>query len=212
MKKNELIGQRFGRLTVAEAAESKNGRAMWLCRCDCGRECIVSGTNLKNGHTRSCGCRKENDLTGKRFGRLTVVCRSEKRAPRGERTVPLWECVCDCGNVVYKATDSLTDGGGHMCEQCRGIYATERARENAGFVGGTELTKLRDMSPTAANTSGVRGVYWDKSVNKWRARLRFRGKLMNFGAFEQFEDAVTARKKAEAEYFGAALEESIQSV
>ena len=62
------------------------------------------------------------------------------------------------------------------------------------------------MTPTAANTSGVRGVYYEKKTNKWRARLRFKGKTMSFGTFTRFEDAVFARKEAERIYFGEILE------
>ena len=206
MKKIDLIGQRFGMLTViAEAEPSKQGKPQWKCRCDCGNERTVLGQNLRRGHTISCGCSKQNDLTGQRFGRLTVRARSDQRAPRGARTVPLWECLCDCGELTYKATDTLTGADNAMCERCQELYAIEKARDSAGYVGGTQLSRIRDMTPTAANTSGTRGVYFDKRTNKWRARLKFKRKLMNFGTFSKFEDAAAARKRAEEEYFGAAL-------
>lgn len=57
------------------------------------------------------------------------------------------------------------------------------------------------------NTSGARGVYFEKRSNKWRARLTFKGKIMSFGSFVKFEDAVSARKQAEKIYFGEFLEE-----
>lgn len=204
MQKLDLTGQRFGSLTVLHEAERRSGTC-WLCRCDCGNSCVVLASNLRRGHSTSCGCTRMRDLTGQRFGKLTVLCRSERRAPRGARTTPMWECRCDCGAVVYQSTDVLTNGDPHMCVRCRELYCTERAREKAGFVDGTQLTKLRDMTPTASNTSGVRGVIWEKSSRKWRARLKYKGKLMNFGSYERFEDAVAARKQAEAEYFGTAL-------
>lgn len=50
-----LIGRRFGRLKVLEKV-STTGRARLLCRCDCGRQTVVWGSNLKNGFTQSCGC------------------------------------------------------------------------------------------------------------------------------------------------------------
>ena len=207
MKKADLAGQRFGKLTVlAEAESSATGQARWLCRCDCGNECTVFASNLKNGHSVSCGCSREHDLTGQKIGRLTVLSRSDIRSTRGKRTTPTWECRCDCGNTVYVATDTLTGTGIRMCESCRAKYATEKARNNAGFTEGTQLSKIKNMNAPVTNTSGVRGVYFDKHTHKWRARLTFKGKLMNFGSFEQFEDAVAARKKAEAEYFGSALD------
>lgn len=53
----DLTGQRFGRLVVIERAENaKNGKAKWLCLCDCGNNTIVLGTHLNSGHTQSCGC------------------------------------------------------------------------------------------------------------------------------------------------------------
>ena len=53
----DLIGQKFGRLTVLERAKNdKQGRARWKCRCTCGNICIVRSTNLLSDHSASCGC------------------------------------------------------------------------------------------------------------------------------------------------------------
>ena len=147
------------------------------------------------------------DLTGQVFGRLTVLGRSEKRGHRGARTTPLWECRCTCGNITYRATDSLKREGHRMCEDCRAAFATQKARDAAGYVGGTQLSRIVDMQPPSVNSSGVRGVQYDKRAKKFRARLKFKGKLMNFGSYENFEDAVAARKAAELEYYGTFLEE-----
>lgn len=147
------------------------------------------------------------DLTGQVFGQLTVLRRSEKRGHRGARTTPLWECRCICGNITYRATDSLKREGNRMCEACRAAFATQKARQSAGYVGGTQLSKIVDARVSAANSSGVRGVQYDKRAKKFRARLKFQGRLMNFGSYEKFEDAVAARKAAELEYYGTFLEE-----
>lgn len=51
------LGLRYGRLTViAEAEPARNHQRRWLCRCDCGTEKVVQGSNLQSGGTRSCGC------------------------------------------------------------------------------------------------------------------------------------------------------------
>lgn len=55
-KRIDLAGQKFGRLTVIRSAGTQNNRAMWLCRCECGKELIVEGHKLRNGNTKSCGC------------------------------------------------------------------------------------------------------------------------------------------------------------
>lgn len=53
----ELVGKRFGKLTVVERMQnSKAHKTRWLCRCDCGNEVIVVGSNLQSGNTTSCGC------------------------------------------------------------------------------------------------------------------------------------------------------------
>lgn len=59
-KSNEMVGEKFGRLTVIRSEGSKQcgsvKRRMWLCRCDCGNEVSVTTSSLTTGNTRSCGC------------------------------------------------------------------------------------------------------------------------------------------------------------
>jgi len=52
------------------------------------------------------------------------------------------------------------------------------------------------------NTSGVTGVSWDKSRNKWEAHIKLNQKKKHLGRYNNFEDAVKARKEAENKYFG----------
>ena len=59
--KIDLIGQKYGKLTVISYAGRKQSgenqkKTMWLCKCECGNEKIVAGAELRNGHTTSCGC------------------------------------------------------------------------------------------------------------------------------------------------------------
>lgn len=52
-----LKGKRFGRLLALRMADlDTNKYAKWICRCDCGNTKIVFASNLKSGHTKSCGC------------------------------------------------------------------------------------------------------------------------------------------------------------
>ena len=53
-KVSDLIGHRFGKLTVISQVENKNGNSQWLCKCDCGVDARVV-PELKDG-TQSCGC------------------------------------------------------------------------------------------------------------------------------------------------------------
>lgn len=69
-KKIALTGQPFGRLVVLREYGRKRGRVTWLCRClgrcgdDCGNEVVVTTSDLRSGHTRSCGClRREQTVS-----------------------------------------------------------------------------------------------------------------------------------------------------
>jgi hypothetical protein len=55
-KRIDLTGQRFNRLLVIRYAGLAKKSANWLCRCDCEKEILVMGGNLRNGKTQSCGC------------------------------------------------------------------------------------------------------------------------------------------------------------
>lgn len=127
------VGNRYGRLVViARAENSKHNRRQWLCKCDCGQECVVIGENLRSGQTRSCGCLRSDacakiakrsydtrrkDETGNRYGRLTVI-RAGRSASDGLR----WVCKCDCGNYVEVRGLSLRSGNTKSC----GCYRRER--------------------------------------------------------------------------------------
>jgi len=205
---SSLIGKRFGKLTVVEQLPSTTtGKRRWLCKCDCGGEYIATTSNLTHGITTNCGCKKSPDLTGKVFGRLTVIGRSDKRNPRGARTTPMWECRCECGNITYKATDTLTSPSESMCQDCQGIYASEIARKSAGFVEGTQLSKIRNMTPSVANTTGCRGVSYKSKIDRYRAQIIFQRKCYYLGTYKNIEDAIKARRRAEEELYGRFLEE-----
>lgn len=63
MKRDNLIGEHFGRLTVLKFYGTNScGHSLWECKCSCGNLVTVAGTNLKRGLTTSCGC-KRNEIT-----------------------------------------------------------------------------------------------------------------------------------------------------
>ena len=72
--------------------------------------------------------RKPVDLTGQRFGRLTVMNRAPTRLNRrGAR----WSCKCDCGESRVIAADTLRRGQSHSCGCLRREIRAERNRERA---------------------------------------------------------------------------------
>lgn len=70
MKLIDLTGERFGRLLVLGRSPAMSMKPRWRVRCECGAEKDVSGSNLRTGHTQSCGCLHREALieVGKRTG------------------------------------------------------------------------------------------------------------------------------------------------
>ena len=72
MKKENLLGQKFNRLSVIAEAEpiGARRRSAWLCQCDCGNTKVVKADELKSGDTKSCGClnRENNIERGRKMG------------------------------------------------------------------------------------------------------------------------------------------------
>lgn len=119
-KAENLIGQKFNNLTVIKRIVDDQDKIKWQCQCDCGNIVIVRGDSLRSGHTKSCGCLQKKfiselnskNLIGEKFGKLTVVKRSQKKDPNGQY---YWICNCECGttnieirghNLISKGTSS----------------------------------------------------------------------------------------------------------
>ena len=58
MDKLNLAGKTFGQICVISCAKNKGRRTMWNCSCVCGQKFRAETTNIKNGNTKSCGCRR----------------------------------------------------------------------------------------------------------------------------------------------------------
>ena len=103
---------------------SGNQTRLWECLCDCGNITYASSNHLKSGHTKSCGClrneggKEVRDLTGQRFGRLVAI----KENGRTKQGQAMWLCQCDCGNTKTIASASLTGGLTVSC----GCYGREK--------------------------------------------------------------------------------------
>jgi len=117
----DLTGQKFARLTVVRRADERLcGKVRWECICDCGNTTFVAGGDLKTGNTKSCGClnidnlksRQKNDITGKKFGKLTVVSRSDKKTKYGNF---YWYCKCNCGKTIEVIGGNLKSGTTKSC-------------------------------------------------------------------------------------------------
>ncbi|MDR0491599.1 MAG: AP2/ERF family transcription factor [Oscillospiraceae bacterium] len=193
----DITGQRFGKLTALYRTDQRSkDSVLWECQCDCGNTVLRTTNDLTSGHTTSCGCKRHEakDITGQRFGRLTVLRPTDQR--RSESVV--WECQCDCGNIVLTIGNHLRSGATKSCgcwrkEKLEEAWQEFRAKT---CIDGTNTTTLCQR-PGSRNTTGVVGVSYEPKRDIWIARIVFKGETYCLGTYRNKEEAVIARKKAE---------------
>lgn len=114
---DDLTGQKFNMLLFLEYRFTTKGKSYWLCRCDCGTECVLSCDTVKRGKTKSCGCLKRENLINNTYNRLLVrdFYETDKF---GNAT---WLCRCICGKELIVTTGSLKSGHTTSC----GCYKKE---------------------------------------------------------------------------------------
>src|SRR3972149_2809955 len=98
----QMTNQRFGAFRVMRQCygSAGNGEAIWVCRCRCGNQFTATGSSIRSGRKKSCGCvktPKHRDITGMRSGHLVAV-EHVGREPRSYNA--RWRCLCDCGTSV----------------------------------------------------------------------------------------------------------------
>lgn len=138
------------------------------------------------------------DIAGQSFGDLTVMRLSNNKTKHGQI---LWECKCNCGNVVYVLGSSLRAGYYKSCG-CKRVKRRDVGRDQhikSDAVDGTRVSALKSRI-SSRNTSGHKGVTWIKGRKKWRAYIGYQGKQITLGHFDNINDAVKARKQAEKKY------------
>ena len=192
-KSNDITGQKFNKLTAIErAGKDKTGRALWLCKCDCGNMISVNITDLRTGRRKSCGCLKKEryNIIGHRFGKLTVI----RRETSGTHAKFL--CRCDCGREVVVRGDSLRSGKTISCGCAK--KSDDKIKEL------TDGRKLQDHTSdiffngtiSKNNTSGINGVSKLKN-GKYRAYIGYKNKT--YVLVEDYNINIAKMVRAEAE-------------
>jgi len=126
-QKLDIIGQTFGRLFVLqEAGKNKYGLYLYQCRCNCGNICIITGTKIKSGKKKSCGCLLQETrakgpisrihMIGKKIEKLTIVSQAPNR-----KKIIMYNCDCECGNKIIVSGSNLRQ---KLTKSC-GCYFTE---------------------------------------------------------------------------------------
>lgn len=180
----DRTGLRYGRLVVIERAPNVTtggrSRVAWRCKCDCGKEIIVTGDNLQNGSTKSCGClntdtrqqlglNNKQSLVGKTFGDLTVIkdCNETiQTGKQGRGRVHLYLCKCKCGNVIKIRDCNLRSGNTQSCGCNRESHGERKIKDllsQAGFSFTQEKTfdscRFRDTNALARFDFFVNNTY-----------------------------------------------------
>jgi hypothetical protein len=120
-----LVGKQFGRLRVLYFVGRKSGKgyAFWRCLCECGKETIVTGDNLKCGRSRSCGCQIR---VGLRQSNL-------KHGKTGSPEYKVWAGMHSrCYNPKEKAYKYYGERGIKICRRWRGKVGFENFLADMG--------------------------------------------------------------------------------
>ena len=178
----DIVGKRFGELVVLRSSDERGlrGALKWECKCSCGNIVTVQGSNLKNGHTTSCGDRKRHsngyrlDLTGRRYGQLVV-----KSFDRCVGNKGYWNCLCDCGIEKSVSGSDLQSGHTKSC----GCLAVKSRRNPKHVTHGMSRKRIyieyQSMVDRCKLENHHRKRYFDKGISvceEW----------VGIGGFEKF--------------------------
>jgi len=209
----DITGETFGMLKVlARSGSTKYGDAKWLCECECGKSVIAIGSNLRSGHTKSCGCiRAETAVWANvKHGHAGEECTAEYRVWTNMKS--------RCLNPKVKAYPDYGGRGIKICEQWENDFeafyrdmgprpSPSHSLDRIDPDGHYEPAKCRwaldDVQNRnkrfAGNSAGERGVYLNNK--KWIARIQVNGERINLGTFDSIAKAKRARKAAELKYW-----------
>lgn len=226
----DLTGQKFERLTVVERADeyiSPRGQRhiRWLCKCDCGNSIIVKGNSLKSGNTKSCGCLdseikaqrnrdnkkyNEYDLTGE-YG-IGYTAKGEEfyfDLEDYDKIKDYCWCLDKDGYVVSHLSGTRNNRKG--IKMHRLLFPDSKKIDHIKHMNhDNRKSELRPVTASqncmnrsllSNNTSGITGVSYSKTEDRWIAHIAINNK-QHQKRFVNFEDAVKQRKEWEEKYFG----------
>jgi len=208
--KLNLIGKIFERLTVvAEAGSNKHRNLLWKCECSCGETVIVLGSNLKRGHTQSCGClqRERSTSHGLRSHSLYTVWVDMKRrcfntrckhySNYGGRGITIYDGWITSFENFYNDVLESYEEGLHLDRiDNDGNYEPNNVR----WV--TQQQNNCNKGSNKGVSSKYKGVSWDKGRKKWMAKITKDKKSYYLGYFTDEVNAAKTYNEAAKELFG----------
>ena len=217
--KSDITNQRFGLLVAVRFDHTdEKYKPHWLFQCDCGNQKVLPISSVKWGRVRSCGCLAEKhitelnrqDISGMQFDRLTAVRPTDERDVTGSI---IWECKCECGNIVKLSVNKLHSGRVHSCGCKYKETRSECTKARKDITDHTSISSLVSSKKVKVNnTSGCTGVYLDKRSGKWNAYINYQKKRYYLGSFKEIESAIRARKEGEERIHDPAIMEHFQNL
>ena len=193
MKRVDITNIQHGSLIPQKCyPQYKGEKTYWDCFCTVCKQHKIMPLDTIKKKPISCGCIKEN-LTGKEYGALKVTA----MLPLENKV----ECVClKCGCKESHRTSYIKLMS--QCSECTkaetGAKISKALSESDFYQNGTFLAAWEsERKKNSNNTSGHRGVSYDKTRNKWRAYIKYQSKDIFIGRFDTIEEAITARKIVE---------------
>jgi hypothetical protein len=133
----DMVGKRFGMLLVESRAPNNKATWHWNCLCDCGKQIVACGAELRKGSKTHCGCSSKRGIranseklkAGDRRGLLTLVKKVRVTAvtPTKDGTQPVWLCVCDCGETTTVRSNYLRKSNRRQIKSCGCLVDIRRA-------------------------------------------------------------------------------------
>lgn len=208
----DLSGCKFNYLFVLALNKELSGYKKpkkWICVCDCGQFSCVLSSNLKSGHTKSCGChckqriietqtthgQSKNPLYTAWYS-MKTRCNNDKYLNYHGKNITYCEKWRTLDGFMEDMADSYIEG----LELDRIDPSGNYSKDNCRWVNQQGQSYNRGINKN--NTSGRTGVNWTKNINKWEASIGYNYKKFLLGYFEFFEDACLARENAELELYG----------
>lgn len=203
-------GTRFHMLVVNSISHRDNG-VYYNVTCDCGVTKILSGSQLRNGSTKSCGCYKES-LLGRKI---------ENHGLSNTKEYSIWtSIICRTSHPIKSTRKWYYDKGVKISEEWRNSFLKfyedmgecpdgftidridpdgDYCKENCRWAS-VELQSI-NKGLSSNNTSGNTGVSFDKNSGKWVAYIYRNWKRYHLGTFSSKEEAIDARVKGEETYW-----------
>lgn len=143
---NDYVNKKYNMLTILKFTERKARHQLVLCRCDCGNIKEISLNNIKNNHTKCCGCYSSNktieaDYIGKVYGRLTVE--SFLRDIGNVKNRLYANCICECGSKAKVQLDHLKRGLTTSCGCYK--YEVNLMTDNKHRTHGLRKTRIYNI-------------------------------------------------------------------